>query len=136
MYIPAYNTFVWKYNVWKFFQNLSVCGEKASQIDKKKINKIDKCVFFVTCVTAIVNLTKKKRLFMMILTKLLWKLLCLVCFSQISIYALTPFWFSFNEALLDPENRTRNIPPIHIYNARVPRVAPHWMNECGPNSLP
>lgn len=54
---------------------------------------------------------------MMILTKLLWKLLCLVCFCQISIHALTPFWFSFNEALLDPENRTRNIPPIHIYNA-------------------
>lgn len=83
---------------------------------------------FSLLVWPLVNLKKKKRLFMMILTKLLWKLLCLVCFSQISIYALTPFWFSFNEALLDPENRTRNIPPIHIYNARVPRVAPHWMN--------
>lgn len=50
MYIPAYNTLVWKYNIWKFFQNLSVCGEKASQIDKRKNKKkIDKCVFRYLC---------------------------------------------------------------------------------------
>lgn len=100
--------------------------KRHHKLIKKNKKKIDKCVF-VTCVTVIVNLTKKKRLFMMILTKLLWKLLCLVCFSQISIYALTPFWFSFNEALLDPENRTRNIPPIHIYNAFHALLHIKWM---------